>query len=547
MKPSTAHTTWQRRFREEGGAASARSLSGIPIEPLYSPAQVRTADAQPTIGWPGQFPYTRGIHASMYRRRGWTMREFAGFGSAVDTNSRFRFLLKHGQTGLSVAFDMPTLMGYDSDHPLSLGEVGRGGVAIDTLDDVLDLFRAIPLDRVSTSMTINAPAIVLLAMYIAAAEAQGVSPRALRGTTQNDILKEYMAQREWIFPPRPSLRLIVDTVHYCARHVPKWHPISISGYHIREAGSTAQQELAFTLANGLTYVEELIKSGLDVDTFAPRLSFFFNAHIDLFEEVAKFRAARRIWARHLRDRYHAKRPRSWQLRFHVQTAGSSLTAQQPENNIVRTAYEALSAALGGAQSLHTNALDEPLCLPSQLSAQIALRTQQILAHETGVAHTVDPLGGAYYVEALTDWFEQETERTFKRIRALGGVLAGLEQGFFQREIANAAQQYQRAIEEQQWIQVGVNAYTETAGTWPVPIFRIDPQVEQRQRGRLRAVKRRRATQRVRRSLDRLQRVAATSENLMPAVIESVKARATLGEICGALKRVFGEYHEPTIA
>ncbi len=544
---SAAQAAWQRQFRQQAGVvAPAPSLSGIPIEPLYTPAHARATDVLRDIGWPGQFPFTRGIHASMYRHRPWTMREFAGFGSARDTNARFRFLLRHGQTGLSVAFDMPTLMGYDSDHPLSLGEVGRGGVAIDTLDDMLDLFRGIRLDRVSTSMTINGPAIVLLAMYIATATQQGVSPRQLRGTIQNDILKEYMAQREWIFPPRPSLRLIVDTVRYCARAVPKWHPISISGYHIREAGSTAQQELAFTLANGFTYVEELIKSGMHVDAFAPRLSFFFNAHMDLFEEVAKFRAARRIWARHLRHRYHAKDPRSWQLRFHVQTAGSSLTAQQPENNITRTAYEALSAVLGGAQSVHTNALDEPLCLPSPLTAQIALRTQQILAHETGVARTADPLGGSYYVESLTTWFEQETQRTFAQIRTLGGVLAGLEQGYFQRAIADAAQQYQRVIEEQRWIQVGVNAYAETAGGWPLSVFRVDPQVERLQRARLRLVKRRRSSVRVQRALDRLQRVAETSDHLMPATIEAVTARATIGEICAALKQVFGEYREPTI-
>jgi len=524
----------------------ARSLSGIPIEPLYTPRAIAQLNPRRDLGLPGQFPFTRGIYPTMYRTKPWTIREFSGFGSAEETNARFKFLLAHGETGLSVAFDMPTLMGYDSDHPLALGEVGRGGVAIASLDDMQTLFRGIPLDRVSTSMTINGPAIVLLAMYIATAEAQGVSPRRLRGTIQNDILKEYMAQREWIFPPKPSLRLVVDSVTYCTRHLPKWHPISISGYHIREAGSTAQQELAFTLANGFTYVEELIQSGLAVDAFAPRLSFFFNSHVDLFEEVAKFRAARRLWARYLRTKYRARNPRSWQLRFHVQTAGSSLTAQQPENNIIRTAYEALAATLGGAQSLHTNALDEPLCLPTQMSAQIALRTQQILLHEVGVTHTADPLGGSYYVEALTSWFEEEVERYFTQIRALGGVLAGLEQGFFQREIANAAEQYQRAIEERRWIQVGVNAYTTTAARWPIEIFRVDPVVERRQQVRLRALRRQRSQRRVEQTLHRVRRAASGSSNVLPSILDAVKARATLGEIVAAMKEIFGEYHEPTV-
>ncbi len=513
---------------------------------LYKPADTKLS-YQKDLGDSGQFPFTRGIYPTMYTEKPWTFREFSGFGLAHDTNKRFRFLLTSGQNGLSIAFDLPTLMGYDSDHPKSVGEVGLGGVAIDSLADMEELFKGIPLAKVSTSMTINAPAAIIFAMYLACAKKQKAKFSNLNGTLQNDILKEYIAQKEWIFPPKPSLRLITDTVTYATRHVPKWNTISISGYHIREAGSTAVQELAFTLANGFTYVEEVLKAGLSIDRFAPRLSFFFNAHQNFFEEIAKFRAARRIWARKMRDTYHAKNPKSWRLRFHVQTAGCSLHAQQPENNIVRTAYEALSAALGGTQSLHTNGYDEPLCLPTNESAQIALRTQQILAHEIGMTDAVDPLGGSYYVEHLTNEIEKQAEVYFKKIKSLGGVLKGIEENFFQHEIANASYQYQKEVEEKKRIIVGVNEYTTPTELWNVPIFKIDPKRESEQKTRLRQLKKKRNRSKVLNALAQLKRKAQTKENLMPYLLAAVEAYATLGEIVDTLKEVFGEYQEPASA
>ncbi|MCL8207702.1 MAG: methylmalonyl-CoA mutase family protein [Actinomycetia bacterium] len=524
------------------GGRTFRTLSGLPVQETYRPEDGAGRDYARDLGDPGEYPFTRGIHRTMYRGRIWTMRQFAGFGTVRETNARFRYLLDHGQTGLSVAFDMPTLMGYDSDHPRSLGEVGREGVAVDTVGDMVELFAGIPLDQVSTSMTINGPAPIIFAMYLVAAERQGVPWTKLRGTLQTDILKEYIAQKEWIFPPEPSMRLIVDLLAFCSREVPQWNPISISGYHIREAGSTAVQELAFTLADGFAYVEAGMRAGLDVDAFAPRLSFFFNAHIDFFEEIAKFRAARRIWARHMRERYGAKNPRSWMLRFHTQTAGCSLTAQQPENNIVRTAIEALAAVLGGTQSLHTNSMDEVLSLPTEHAVKIALRTQQILAYETGVTNTVDPLGGSYFVEALTDRMEAEAEAYFARIEAMGGVLAGIENGFFQREIAEAAYRYQRELERREQIIVGVNAFVEPDPP-SIPTLHIDPRVETEQVERVRAWRQHRDGQAVARTLDALERAAGTDANLMPFLLDAVRAGATEGEVVDTLKRVFGTWRE----
>ena len=511
---------------------------------VYTPRDTRALNYIKNLGDPGKFPFTRGIYPTMYAGKPWTMREFSGFGLAHDTNKRFHFLLSHGQTGLSVAFDLPTLMGYDSDHPKSIGEVGLGGVAIDSLADMEELFKGIPLSKVSTSMTINAPAAIIWAMYLACAKKQKAKLRGLNGTIQNDILKEYMAQKEWIFPPKPSLRLIVDTVRFATQHVPKWNTISISGYHIREAGSTAVQELAFTLANGFTYVEEVLKTGLNIDRFAPRLSFFFNAHQNLFEEIAKYRAARRIWAKKMCYTYKARNPKSWRMRFHVQTAGCSLMAQQPENNITRTAYEALSAVLGGAQSLHTNGYDEPLCLPTKESAQIALRTQQILAHELGLTDVADPLGGSYYMEHLTSEMEKQAEDYFKKIRTAGGVLKGIEDNFFQREIANASYAYQKEVEEKKRIIVGVNGYLAKEELWKVPIFKIDPTREREQKARLKRLKKKRSQTRVIKALDQLKRKAETKESLMPYILEAVEAYATLGEIVDSLKEVLGEYQEP---
>jgi methylmalonyl-CoA mutase, N-terminal domain len=521
------------------------TITGLENEPLYTPDSVEI-DYDRDLGYPGVYPFTRGVYPSMYRGRLWTMRQFAGFGTAEETNERFRYLLDHGQTGLSTAFDMPTLMGYDADHPRSLGEVGREGVAIDSLADVETLFQGIPLAEVSTSMTINAPAAMLLAFYACVGEQQGASPAELRGTIQTDILKEYIAQKEWIFPPEPSMRLVTDMVEFCAREMPKWHPISISGYHIREAGSNAIQELAFTLADGFAYVDAAIERGLDVDDFAPRLSFFFNAHVDFFEEIAKYRAARRIWARELRDRYGAKNPRSWLMRFHTQTAGVSLTAQQPEVNIVRTALEAMAAVLGGTQSLHTNSFDEALALPTEDAVRIALRTQQVIAHETGAVNTIDPLGGSYYVEDLTNRLEAEAYDYFDRIEKLGGVIAAIKENFFQREIADASFRYQHEVEQKQRIIVGVNRY-ELEDEPEVEILRIDPALEGQQIERVQALRGRRDSAAVESALVRLKQAAARDEdNLMPPLVEAAKAYVTLGEMCDALRDVWGTWTETPV-
>jgi methylmalonyl-CoA mutase, N-terminal domain len=521
------------------------TISGLENEPLYTPDTVET-DYDRDLGYPGVYPFTRGVYPSMYRGRLWTMRQFAGFGTAEETNERFRYLLDHGQTGLSTAFDMPTLMGYDSDHPRSLGEVGREGVAIDSLADVETLFEGIPLAHVSTSMTINAPAAMLLAFYACVGEQQGASPAELRGTIQTDILKEYIAQKEWIFPPEPSMRLVTDMVEFCAREMPKWHPISISGYHIREAGSNAIQELAFTLADGFAYVDAAIERGLDVDDFAPRLSFFFNAHVDFFEEIAKYRAARRIWARELRDRYGAKNPRSWLMRFHTQTAGVSLTAQQPEVNIVRTALEAMAAVLGGTQSLHTNSFDEALALPTEDAVRIALRTQQVIAHETGAVNTIDPLGGSYYVEDLTNRLEAEAYDYFDRIEKLGGVIPAIKENFFQREIADASFRYQHEVEQKQRIIVGVNRY-ELEDEPEVEILRIDPALERKQIQRVQALRGRRDSVAAETALARMKQAAARDDdNLMPPLVEASKAYVTLGEMCEALREVWGTWTETPV-
>jgi methylmalonyl-CoA mutase, N-terminal domain len=521
------------------------TLSGLEVEPLYTPDNVEV-DYDRDLGYPGVFPYTRGVYPSMYRGKLWTMRQFAGFGTAAETNARFRYLLQHGQTGLSTAFDMPTLMGYDSDHPKALGEVGREGVAVDSLEDMERLFAGIPLDQVSTSMTINGPAAILLAFYVCVAEEQGVPRDRLRGTIQTDILKEYIAQKEWIFPPEPSMRLCVDMIEFCANEVPLWHPVSISGYHIREAGSTAAQELAFTLADGFAYVEAAIERGLDVDAFAPRLSFFFNAHIDFFEEIAKYRAARRIWARELRDRYGAQNPRSWLMRFHAQTAGVSLTAQQPEVNIIRTAVEALAAVLGGCQSLHTNSFDEALALPTEHAVKIALRTQQVIAHETGVPNAIDPLGGAYFVEDLTNRLEAEAYDYFERIRRLGGVVAAIKDNFFQREIAEASFRFQSEVERGERVIVGVNRYDEPDEE-DVETLHIDPAFERKQVERLAALRARRDGSAVEGALARLRADAAVDgRNLMPAIIGAANAYATMGEMSDALRDVWGTWRETPV-
>ncbi|MAF27445.1 MAG: methylmalonyl-CoA mutase family protein [Gemmatimonadota bacterium] len=524
------------------------TLSGRETEALYGP------DAEDARGWkahdenlgfPGEFPFTRGPYASMYRGKFWTMRQFAGFGSASDTNRRYRFLLDHGQTGLSVAFDMPTLMGYDSDDPLALGEVGRCGVAVSSLEDMEILFDGIPMADVSTSMTINGPAAIIWAMYIVAAKKQGADPARLRGTLQNDILKEYIAQKEYLFPPEPSISLVVDTIEYAAKTLPLWHAVSVSGYHIREAGSTSVQELAFTLADGFAYVEASIERGLDVDAFAPRLSFFFNAHADFFEEICKFRAARRIYARRMRDRYGAKNPASWRLRTHAQTAGCSLTAQQPENNIVRTAYQAMAAVLGGTQSLHTNSMDETLALPTEKAVKIALRTQQVLANETGVADVADPLGGSWFVEELTDQMEAEAEEYFRRIDELGGVVESIRRGFFQQEIGTAAYRFQRALDAKRYVQVGVNAHLE-AEEAPIETLRIPDRMEEEQAGRVKALRERRDPEAVGRALARVEEAARAGENMMPAFLGAVEVYATLGEIVGVCRGVYGEYLEPAV-
>jgi methylmalonyl-CoA mutase N-terminal domain/subunit len=514
-------------------------------EPLYTPVHVHGDKAYvEQIGFPGEFPFTRGPYTSMYRTRLWTMRQFAGFGTAEETNARYHYLLDHGQTGLSVAFDFPTLMGYDSDHPRSLGEVGKCGVAISSLADMETLFSGIPLDQVSVSMTINGPAIILFCFYVVAAENQGVSADQLRGTVQNDILKEFMAQHAWVFPAEPALDLIVDMFEWCSQKAPKYNPISISGYHIREAGATAAQELAYTLRNGFEYVERGIARGLDVDDFAPHLSFFVDVHNDFFEEVAKFRAARRIWARHMRDVYGAKKEESWRLRTHAQTAGVSLVAQQPENNIVRVAYQAMAAVLGGTQSLHTNSMDETLALPTEKAVRIALRTQQILAYETGVPNTIDPLAGSYYVEAMTDRLEREAEEIFQEVERLGGVVPGIEHGYFQREIALSAQRQQREIEAGERVIVGVNGFEEGNQHSDIEILRIDDQPEVRQRERLAELRKKRDNARVQSALEQLRKAAREHTNVVEPMLECVRAYATLYEIRRALEDVHGAYKEP---
>jgi methylmalonyl-CoA mutase, N-terminal domain len=538
---------WRRALYEAAAERQGElfsTISGFEVDPLYTPESVEI-DEERDLGYPGVFPFTRGVYPSMYRGKLWTMRQFAGFGTAEETNERFRYLLDHGQTGLSTAFDMPSLMGYDSDHPRSLGEVGREGVAIDTLEDMETLFAGIPLGRVSTSMTINCTAPIALAFYVGVAEQQGVPRAELRGTIQTDILKEYIAQKEWIFPPEPSMRLVTDMVEFCAEEMPKWHPISISGYHIREAGSNAVQELAFTLMNGFTYVEAAVERGLDVDDFAPRLSFFFNAHIDFFEEIAKYRAARRIWARELRERYGAKNPRSWLMRFHTQTAGVSLTAQQPEVNIVRTALEALSAVLGGTQSLHTNSFDEALALPTENAVRLALRTQQVIAHETGVVNTIDPLGGSYFVEDLTNRLEAEAYDYFERIRALGGVIPAIKENFFQREIADASFRYQSELEAKQRVIVGVNRY-QSADEAEVELLRIDPTLEEKQIARVRSVRERRDAAAAEAALAKLGEGAAGDENLMHLIIECARAGVTMGEMCDVLREQWGVWRETPV-
>jgi methylmalonyl-CoA mutase N-terminal domain/subunit len=541
-------TALERWERERLNSAQQRdglftTVSGEPVKPLYTEEDL--PGDQASIGLPGQFPFTRGVYPSMYRGRLWTMRQFAGFGTAEETNERFRYLLDHGQTGLSTAFDMPSLMGHDSDHPRSLGEVGREGVAVDVLDDMETLFRGIPVDEVSVSMTINAPAAVMLAFYVVAAERRGIPPEALAGTIQADILKEYIAQKEWCFPIDPAMRLVGDMIEWAAGHMPRWHPISISGYHIREAGSTAAQELAFTLKDGLTYVEQAIARGLDVDDFAPRLSFFFNAQIDLFEEVAKYRAARRIWARELRDRFGARDERSWLMRFHTQTAGVSLTAQQPLNNIIRTTIEALAGVLGGTQSLHTNSYDEALALPTEEAVRVALRTQQVIAHESGVTNTIDPLGGAYLVEAMTDEMERQAYDYFAKIDELGGMVEAVKHNFPQREIADAAFAYQREVDEGRRVVVGVNAFQEE-GEEPLEILRIDPGLERKQIDRLETTRAKRDAAAVERALAHLREQAAGAANLMPALLDAARAHATEGEIVEALQAVFGTYTEAPV-
>jgi len=533
------------RWEKENAAAPLReqpptTVSGVPIDALYTPDSLNGFDPETDLGYPGQYPFTRGVHASMYRSRLWTMRQFAGFGTPRQTNERFRFLLAKGQTGLSTAFDLPTLMGLDSDDPRALGEVGRLGVAVDTLDDVAELYSGIDLAKVSVSMTINAPAAIVMAFFLANAQDQGIDWKDLRGTIQNDILKEFHAQNEFVFPPEPSVRLTCDVIEFCAKQVPQWNGVSISGYHIREAGSTAAQELAFTLADGFHYVDICLGRGLDVDSFAPRLSFFFNAHNDIFEEIAKYRAARILWAETLRNKYGAMKDTSWKLRFHAQTAGCSLQDKQPEVNLIRVAYQALAAALGGCQSLHTNSMDETLALPSEHAVTLALRTQQVLAYETGATNTVDPLGGSYFIETLTRQMQQDARRYFERIEELGGMIAALEKGFFRREIADAAFAYQQDVDAKRKLIVGVNAFTEEEEK-PLDILKIDDEVEKEQVSRLRQRKQQRDSGAALRCLDAVKRVASTKQNLLPAFLDAARARCTVGEIMNALADVFGRY------
>jgi methylmalonyl-CoA mutase, N-terminal domain len=536
---------WRRRFAaRETRDVDFTGVSARPVEPVYTPLEVPHLDYAAELGLPGQYPYTRGVHTTGYRGRLWTMRQFSGFGTAQQTNARYKFLLGRGQTGLSVAFDFPTLMGYDSDHPRSLGEVGKCGVAISSLADMETLFAGIPLGDVSTSMTINGPAAMLFCFYVAAAERQGVASERLRGTVQNDILKEYMAQHAWIYGVEPALKITVDMFEWGAAHAPQWNTISISGYHIREAGATAAQELAFTLANGFTYVERGIARGLDVDAFAPRLSFFWDIHNDFFEEIAKLRAARRIWARHMRERYGAKAERSWKMRFHSQTAGVTLTAQQPMNNVVRVAYQALAAVLGGTQSLHTNSMDETLALPTEQAVELALRTQQVLAYESGVANVSDPLGGSWYVEALTRQLEDEAEATFAEVERIGGVVRGIETGWFQRQIAQSATRHQRELEERRRIVVGVNDFVVDEPEVTIPLLKIGEEAAGEQARRLADLRRTRDGDLVRRRLDALAEAARTDVNVIPAMLDAARAYATLFEIREALENVYGAYREP---
>src|SRR3989339_2151805 len=522
------------------------TVSGEPIEMFYGPDDIENINYLSEIGFPGEYPYTRGIHVNGYRGKIWTMRQFAGFGSPEDTNKRFHYLLNHGQTGLSVAFDLPTLMGWNSDSPMSEGEVGICGVSISSLEDMEILFDKIPLDKVSTSMTINSPAAMIFAFYLAVAKKQNVYLKNLRGTLQNDILKEYIAQKEYIYPPHPSMRIIVDMIEYCAKDVPQWNPVSVSGYHIREAGSTAVQELAYTLADGFAYIEACIERGMDVDEFAPRISFFFNSHLDFFEEIAKFRAARKIYAKRMKERYGAKNPRSWWMRFHTQTAGCTLTAQQPENNIVRTAFQALAGVLGGTQSLHTNSMDETLALPSEKAVKIALRTQQILAYETGVINTVDPLGGSYFVESLTNKMEAEANRIFGEIDSLGGVIDAIEHGYFQKEIADSAYRYQRELEKKEKFIVGINEFVEEESKVDIPILTISPEVEIQQRKRLAELHQSRNQNEVEKSLLEISEAATSGKNLMPVFVKAANNYVTLGEMVDELKQHFGTYEEAVV-
>ncbi len=546
-KKSASKSEWKETAgKVKTNGMKFTSLSGRELDICYTPEDVKETNYYNEIGYPGEYPYTRGIHHNMYRGKLWTMRQFAGFGTPEDTNQRFKYLLAHGQTGLSTAFDMPTLMGWDADAPISEGEVGICGVAISSLQDMEILFDGIPLDKVSTSMTINSPAIMVYAFYLGVAEKQGVPFTKLNGTLQNDILKEYIAQKEYIYPPKASMRIITDMIEYSTNEVPNFNPVSVSGYHIREAGSTAAQELAFTLADGFAYIEACIERGMDVDAFAPRISHFFNSHLDFFEEIAKFRAARRIYAKRMKNKYGAKNPKSWTLRFHTQTAGCSLTAQQPENNIVRTAIEALAGVLGGTQSLHTNSMDETLALPSDKAVKIALRTQQIIAYEHGVINVADPLGGSYYVEKLTDDIEAEAERYFDLIDSQGGVIPCIENGFFQREIADAAYKYQLELDKKEKIVVGVNEFIEENEKIDIPILQISKEVEEKQVKRLKELKASRNQEDVRNCLKELNKAAADGKNLMPVVLDCARKYVTLGEMCGELKEVFGVYEEQSV-
>lgn len=531
---------------EKGTKRTIETLSGLPLKPVYTADDLKNWDYKRDLADPGQFPYTRGIHHNMYLGKLWTMRQFAGYGGPEETNARFKYLLSQGQTGLSTAFDLPTLMGYDSDHPKSLGEVGVCGVAIDSLEDVEILYRDIPLDEISTSMTINGPAVVIFCMFLANAQKRGIDLKKLNGTLQNDIFKEYIAQKTYLVPPRQGLKLIQDMMVFCTKEVPRWNTISVSGYHIREAGATAIQELAFTLADGFAYVDAGLEAGLQLDDFVPRLSFFFNAHIDFFEEIAKYRAARRIWAKRMRDHYGAKDERSLKLRFHTQTAGCSLTAPQPENNIIRTAIEALAGVLGGTQSLHTNSMDEVLGLPTEKAAHIALRTQQIIAHETGVANVVDPLAGSYYVEWLTDEMEKGANEYFKQIEEVGGVIAGIESGFFMKEIADSAYRFQQKLDSGERVFVGLNAFTEQAKGANIDILKIGPEYEVRQTERLKSLKARRDSEQVANTIDALKKAMRSGDNTFPLILDCVKAYATMGEICDAMREVWGAYRETAV-